>query len=314
MNHRHLHTISRELVHRTALAEVFVTELEQRADDVFASAVQLPRSHAFYTDHVGPLAGRYDPLLVMEAARQSGMAVVHQYFGVPMTRAFLLRTFNGRALNTDTWDICSVPADLEIVVGIERQFHADDGTLTGLAVRLDVSRAGTPMMIVDSKFSWIPRPEWVALRRNVRRGAGFEETVVPMTPPAAALPSDVCREVARNVVVTPPQRTGDTAAARLVTDVGHPTLFDHPVDHVPGSLQIEACRQLGAALVTERTDAPFATLECVKSRFNGFLELDQTSEITATLASSDDGRTLVRAQICQNGRSASEFDMIVRAA
>lgn len=242
------------------------------------------------------------------------MAVVHQFLGVPLTRAFLMRTFNGRALPTDSWEICSVPADLEIVVGIERRFRGDDDELTGLAVRLDVCRNGVPMMVVDSKFSWIPRPQWDALRRNVRRAAGCGETVSRLPMAERADPGVVGRESARNVVITPPHRSGDTATARLVNDLDHPTLFDHPVDHVPGSLQIEACRQLGTALVMTHTGAQTAALDCVKSRFAGFLELDHSSDITATIAATGDDHALLHVEICQNGRMASDFDMIVRTA
>ncbi|WP_370012895.1 AfsA-related hotdog domain-containing protein, partial [Nocardia cyriacigeorgica] len=83
---------------------------------------------------------------------------------------------------------------------------------------------------------------------------------------------------------------GDTAVATLVPDIGHPFLFDHPLDHVPGSLLIEACRQTALAMVLER--AP--RLVGVSSTFDRFVELDTPAECRAEIIGDTGGRTVVR--------------------
>ncbi|MBJ8345384.1 ScbA/BarX family gamma-butyrolactone biosynthesis protein [Antrihabitans sp. YC2-6] len=302
----HGRTISRDIVHRASIAEVFVTSLHKLRDDEYVTTAQLPRSHAYYCDHIGELGRSYDPMMVMEAARQSGMAVVHRFFDVPTGRAFLLRTFNGRSLSPDAWKICSTPADLSITVAVKRIFHTED-LPTGMAVQLDVRRGGEPMMSVDSKFSWIPRPVWDALRHQARSAVGLSDIVMPLPPGQRARAALVGRESQRNVVIAEPKIDGNTATATLVCDVDHPTIFDHPVDHVPGSLQIEACRQLGWALLAARTSGAAPRTECVKSTFTGFLELDRPSDVTAEIIDSGVGDTLVACTIRQSGRPAAEF-------
>lgn len=63
-------TVDRALVHRDSLGEVFLTDLRPLGDTCYAAAAQLPRSHAYYGDHLlRPSA--YDPVLLLEACRQS---------------------------------------------------------------------------------------------------------------------------------------------------------------------------------------------------------------------------------------------------
>ncbi|NEW37162.1 gamma-butyrolactone biosynthesis protein, partial [Nocardia cyriacigeorgica] len=98
------------------------------------------------------------------------------------------------------------------------------------------------------------------------------------------------RENWRNVVVGPVRSDGDTACATLVPDIGHPILFDHPLDHVPGSLLIEACRQTALAMVL--TQAP--RLMGVSSTFDRFVELDSPAECRAEVIARTGDRTVVR--------------------
>jgi 2-oxo-3-(phosphooxy)propyl 3-oxoalkanoate synthase len=299
-------TISRELVHRAAISEVFVTSLTRRRDDQFVTTAQLPRSHAFFGDHTGALENTYDPMMVMEAARQSGMAVVHEHFDVPFTMAFLLRTFNGRAIDGRAWDVEAKPAELTMVTQVTKLTFQQE-LLAGMAVTVDVKRSGAPMMVVDSKFSWIPKPQWISLRHDIRAKAGLPEAVeaIPHSQPVAA--SAVGRHLSKNVVISPPKFYGNTAKSLLVVDTGHATLFDHPVDHIPGSLQIEACRQIGVAALRSRFPDATPGLDCVKSTFEAFLELDRPSVIIAEIAEVTDDRAVVSCSIRQFGRPAAQF-------
>lgn len=304
-----VHTIPRELVHRIAIAEVFVTSIAARSEAEFVTTAQLPRSHAYFGDHTGGLEFRYDPMMVMEAARQSGMAVVHSYFGIPFDRAFLLRTFNGTAAAGPVWEIEAQPAELELVTRVTRLYKTDDA-LTGLSVEVEVTRRGVRMLSVDSKFSWIERKQWDLLRRNVRKAAGLSEEFTEALPVGTrATPAEVGRQLASNVVISSPRTAGDATIATLVSDTNHATMFDHPVDHVPGSLQIEACRQLGVSALNSRTGCGTAALDSVQSNFTGFLELDRPSEITATVVTVDDGHATIRATIDQFGRTAAHFEL-----
>lgn len=63
-------TVDRTLVHRDSLGEVFLTDLQPLGTASYVAAAQLPRSHAYYGDHLlSPNV--YDPVLLLEACRRA---------------------------------------------------------------------------------------------------------------------------------------------------------------------------------------------------------------------------------------------------
>ncbi|WP_226962330.1 AfsA-related hotdog domain-containing protein [Streptomyces sp. C8S0] len=76
-------TVSRQLVHRAAVCEVFLTDTRRRSDNDFLIAAQLPRVHSYYSDHLATPAA-YDPLLLLEVFRQTSILVAHEHLGVPL--------------------------------------------------------------------------------------------------------------------------------------------------------------------------------------------------------------------------------------
>ncbi|MFG1792406.1 ScbA/BarX family gamma-butyrolactone biosynthesis protein [Nocardia sp. NPDC049149] len=300
----HLHTISRRLAHRCAVSEVFVTSLDTVAEHEFVVGAQLPRMHAYYGDHLGSLGLRHDPLLVMEAARQAAIALTHEFYGVPGDMAFIVRSFNGTGADTRAWEIGTAPADLVMRARVPRR-HGHGDTLHGLDMVLEIDCGAESMMTVDGSFSWVTQRQWSGLRANFRKSLDLgpyrgASALVDRAPAA-----EVGRENWRNVVISPPQVTGATARSALVPDLGHPFLFDHQLDHVPGSLLIEACRQTALAMVLHR--AP--RLECVGSAFERFVELDRPAECVAEITGQQADRTVIHCEIRQCDTVAARIDL-----
>ncbi len=300
----HLRTISRELAHRCAVSEVFVTSLDAVAEHEFVAGAQLPRMHAYYGDHAGTLGLRHDPLLVMEAARQAAIALSHEFYGVPAEMGFIVRTFNGTGADTAAWTVGTAPADLVMRVRVPRR-HVRGDTLHGLDMVLEIDCGGESMMTVDGSFSWVTPRQWAALRSAFRKSLELGPYVGASALSDRAACAVVGRENWRNVVIGPPQLDGNTARATLVPDLGHPFLFDHELDHVPGSLLIEACRQTALAMVLHR--AP--QLECVGSSFERFVELDRPAECVAEITGQQADRTVIHCEIRQAGAVAAEIDL-----
>ncbi|WP_157758713.1 AfsA-related hotdog domain-containing protein [Cystobacter fuscus] len=86
----------------------------------------------------------------------------------------------------------------------------------------------------------------------------------------------------RNVFIARLERVSearpDELAAQLIFDPTHPYHFEHPQDHVPGMMLMEAGRQLGLAVTHlfygVALDAMFV-LNDVKARFRRFAELGE---------------------------------------
>ena len=272
----HQQTIRRELVHRTSISEVFVTSLSQghraSSDADFVAGAQLPRMHAYFGDHRGAQYGRHDPLVLMETARQAAIATTHEFFDVPLDSAFLVRQFNGVTHANDgadaaAWEVGNRPTDIDIALRVNNR-HMIAERLRGLDMVIELSWGGTMLMTVDGSFSWTSPQQWRGLRAQARAGAAPG----PVWAGVAAQPHDVGRVDARNVVIGPVVYEKGQAIAEIVTDTGHPGLFDHDLDHLPGSLMLEACRQLAIAHFGDGV-----RLGSVRSTFGQFVELDRPS-------------------------------------
>ncbi|NKY89384.1 ScbA/BarX family gamma-butyrolactone biosynthesis protein [Nocardia veterana] len=298
----HMRTISRHLAHRCAVSEVFVTSLDSAKTDEFVVGAQLPRMHGYYGDRPAPWDAEYDPLLVMEAARQAAIALTHEYFGVPADFGFVVRTFNGAVADSDRWRIGAAPADLVMAVQILRRHRRGD-VLQGVDMVLEIECDDTPMMIVDGSFTWVPPSRWAALRTHHRTALGPGETGAPVAPGQAAAPADVGRVNPRNVVVGPLRRIGAAGVTELVIDTGHPILFDHPVDHVPGSLLLEAARQTVIAMSTGEP----SRLLGVACTFERFVELDRRTECVVRGSDSVPGQ--LDCEIHQSGGVAARIGL-----
>ncbi len=308
--------VHRRLVHRCAVSEVFLTSMAAAprtgpdGERVHVLGGTLPGAHAYYGDHTGPQAGRHDPLAVMEVARQAGIAVSHEFFGVPMDHAFLVRVFDGVAVPGPQWEDTG-DRDVVVELTVSRE-HLHDGRRTGLDVVIEIARAGTLMTTVFGSLSWMPPRAWTALRGSGRERIGLPPSPSGVRPAIAAPAPAVGRAVQRNVVVGAPHRAGDRVEAPLVVDTGHPSLFDHPLDHVPGSLLLEAARQFAVA-VAGSSGRRAATL---RSRFDRFVELDLPTVCHTTIgpAGGGSGRDAVVVRVEQAGRTCAEIEVEFVAA
>ncbi|MEU0542246.1 ScbA/BarX family gamma-butyrolactone biosynthesis protein [Nocardia sp. NPDC005978] len=304
MTATHIRTIPRTLAHRHAIAEVFVTSLDTLAPDTFLVGAQLPRMHGHYGDHAGALGLRHDLVAVMEAARQASIAVTHEFYGVPTDRAFLVRTFNGTGPDTAAWEIGSAPADLVMRVrALRTHYRGDD--LQGLDLVLDIGCDGVPLTTVDGSFSWVAPGQWAAIRAGFRKQLGLGDFEGALGVGERAPAAVVGRENWRNVVIGPPVTAAGRTRAELVADTSHPILFDHQLDHVPGNLLIEACRQ--TALVALRPN--LRRLIGVTSTFHHFVELDRIAECVAEVTDAGVDATVVRCEIQQQGLIAASIDL-----
>lgn len=254
--------VTRELVHRSSVAEVFVTDGARAGDREFVVAAQWPRDHALYHPDENGLS---DPLLFAETLRQGMVYVAHRHCGVPLGRRFIGRDIDFEITDPAALRVEGVPLSV-FLVG-EWTWDGDDArgrSGARMDFRLVVGgRAcgwGTiSMLMVDER------------RYRLLRRLGGGASDAPATLPARTAASGAPR--------TPPHRVGrlrwrdcvlEEAARtdewRLRVDRDHAVLFDHPTDHIPMMVMLEGFRQLGHLKVHEACDGPFADLSFALAR------------------------------------------------
>lgn len=244
-------TIPRHMVHRAAVAEVFVTDAVSLGDDRFLIGAQWPRDHALYHPDA---EGRSDPLLVAETIRQALVYLAHWHYGVPLTHRFVGRNMDFEITDPDALRIGSQP--LPVVLDA-RWVWADNRPPQRHGMRLDVGlsvggrecgRGSLQVMAVDDR-----RYELLRRRANASSGAGIPSAGTPARHvPGSLDPSLVGRLRTKDSVVVPGTSPGEW---RLRLDLDHAILFDHPTDHVPLMVILEGVRQLGHALVSGHGDS-----------------------------------------------------------
>ncbi len=269
--------VRRELVHRTALAEVLLTDVRRTGEHQFTAAAQWPRSHPTF-DRAGD--GRHNPLLVAETLRELGICIPLQYYAVAPESHLLIGELEfsidpaaePRARYGGSEITCEVRADRFRPVG-----HSPPRSL-GLTARY----------LADGRefaqAQGIARILSPAAYRAIRGGDG---TLIPAPAPApSSSPATALTRPAPDLVgVTQAQDVliGADWHGRvrlLPADPYHPFFYDHPSDHVPGLVVLEAVRQ---AMAWQPAGAPARMVSC-ELRALRFTEADPPARITHTVA------------------------------
>ncbi|MEU2228333.1 ScbA/BarX family gamma-butyrolactone biosynthesis protein [Streptomyces sp. NPDC018347] len=316
-------TVPREYVHRAAVSEVFLTGW--RADPVgapdpsFTVTAQWPRSHALFARE----GGYQDPMLLLESVRQTGSLLAHAEFGVPFGHQFVMSDLTAHA---EPALLVSGPTPTEPELRtVCRDITRRDGRLTAMRYDVTVLRDGVPLGTATAAFRCMSP----AVYRRVR---GERPTLARGATPPAVAPFAVGHTSARHVVLAVPEpappaptrphlriqpwaqpRARPVPGARgrweLRVDTAHPTYFDHPVDHVPGMVLLEAARQAAHA----STGLPDALVLGVRGAFARYAELDAPCWIEAhPEPAGADGDVRVRVTGTQQRQTVFTADLTVR--
>ncbi|MFI2778810.1 ScbA/BarX family gamma-butyrolactone biosynthesis protein [Streptomyces sp. ALB3] len=299
--HTHLtSTVPREYVHRAAVSEVFLTGWDPTGPvgpddrDAFTIRAQWPRSHALFARE-----GVYqDPMLLIESVRQVGSLLAHAEFGVPFGHQFLMGEFSFDA-TPELLVAGMAPTDIElrtVCSDIVRRGHA----LSSMRYDVTVLRDGAALATAGAAFRCMSPSVFRRLR-------GDRPTAADRTTPLAIDPAAVGHNSARHVVLAE-LVPGALNRWELRVDTAHPTYFDHPVDHVPGMVLLEAARQAAHA----STGMPDALVLGLRSEFTRYAEFDAPCWIEAyPEPHGTEGDVLVRVKGTQGEEALFTAELVV---
>ncbi|MFF5188334.1 ScbA/BarX family gamma-butyrolactone biosynthesis protein [Streptomyces sp. NPDC000345] len=249
-------TVPRQLVHRAALSETLLTGWRRTGDDRFSVSSQWPRAHGL---HVSPDWSAYDPLLVVETIRQAGTLITHTEYDVPLDHQFVMQEFQVTTL-AGRLHVGPLPAEPEVELVFTDVQHRGR-RLAGARYTAHVLRDGDRVATADVAFTCVAAPVYRRLRGGRTPGS---VTAIPL--PAGLPPDAVDRALPADVVLSP---AAGSDRWQLRVDTAHPVFFDHPLDHVPGMLLLEAARQAALLLGADgRSPVAYHAL------FHRYAELD----------------------------------------
>ncbi|PNG23526.1 ScbA/BarX family gamma-butyrolactone biosynthesis protein [Streptomyces cahuitamycinicus] len=258
-------TVPKEYVHRAALAEVFLTDWTTTSPDTFTITAQWPRCHGFYAS----AHGLYDPMLLSETVRQASILLSHAGYGVPFGQQVSWSRFQ-YTVNPDAMRIELTPAELRLEVTCAVRYRRE--LPAAFTMHFQILRGASLLGEATTVSNCHPTAVYKRLRGGRDVGRVFAEAPQP-TPP---LPGADCgRDRLQDVVLSPceqPRRW------QLRVDTMHPVLFDHPVDHIPGMLLLEAARQAAHAAPPSGGERWPVSMEVA---FHRYVELNTPCWITA---------------------------------
>ncbi|MFG2222336.1 ScbA/BarX family gamma-butyrolactone biosynthesis protein [Streptomyces sp. NPDC048644] len=265
--------VRKEFLHLRFDESVLLTGWRRLADMEFTLTARWPGFTATATgDGV-----RHDPQVVARTIRQAGLLLAHGEFGAPMDHAVLLRTFDF-TVEADYQPPQDAPIDVTLHVSCAEMGRRGK-RLTGLHLHMDIrSFDGVLIGTGATDFEWID-PRVYRRLRDTHAAAVSEQP--PLAEPVA--PGLVGRHREDEVAIAP---TADPRRWQLRCDFSNTILYDHPVDHVPGLVMIEAAHQ--AAQLLEAGGAP-GTFHPTSARtsFDHYVEFDAPCWIEAKV--DDDG-------------------------
>ncbi|GHF30080.1 lactone biosynthesis protein [Streptomyces mashuensis] len=270
-----LQPVSRQLVHRAAVAEVFVTDGIREDDGRFLVAAQWPRDHALYhpDDH-----GLADPLLLAETIRQAAFYLAHAEFSVPQGHPFVARGLDFEITDPEALRVGHAPQ----LVFLEARWAWEDlRPPRRYDFRLELSLVvdGRPCGRGGLRGLAVPPRSYALLRRRSTDAASVTAAAARLAGPGGPRtmpPHQVGRLRSKDCVLEAGERPGEWL---LRPPLDHAILFDHPTDHVPFMVMLEGFRQLGHLRTHGGSAAPGGpeayTLTSVDAECGAFAELDE---------------------------------------
>jgi hypothetical protein len=256
-------TVPRVLVHRAAVSEVFITDLRVAGERTSHIGAQWPRAHSFF----GPKMRLHDPMLLAETIRQATLVVAHQAFGVALDAHFVLLELTYE-VQEEGLRLGPGPANVTLVGNVSDVRKRKD-SVAGMSVEFDCYRDGERVAGGVVRWRCISGASYARVRGD-NHNAGRTSA----TEPTPVAPHLVGRHHESDVVLGA-SPLPDTWLLRV--DTGHPVMFDHMVDHVPGMMVVEAARQ-AAQLLTGRPDLVPASGAFTYARY---IELDEPCIVRA---------------------------------
>lgn len=261
----------RRLTHKRFPENVLLTDIRACSDDHFVCSGRIPVDHRFF--NAGGRTPYEDILFYTEVGRQASLAVTHAFLNVSFDDVFIFERSRA-AMTPGIWN----PA-------LAREA---DSVVIEIKVRETVRRKNTVARVIAEHFmyvgdqhvfqgtgTWTMQP--AALFKRLRRATAESALQVDG--------ADLLRRYPSNVVISALESAQDNTAitASLFVNTAHPYFFDHPCDHVPGMLLLEACAQLsfGACAQAGRAPSPRMALMAYDMDFTQFVDCHVPTTLSA---------------------------------
>ncbi|MEE1736235.1 ScbA/BarX family gamma-butyrolactone biosynthesis protein [Streptomyces sp. BE147] len=259
-------TVANLLVRKTDPTEVLVTEWYEISDTQHVVTTEWPCSHPFYT----PEQEIHSPLLFTESTRQALALLSHTEFGIPLDHRlgweYISCSTTPEGLRTT-----GSPAEVKLHITHTSVNRRRLGCAR-LTAEIEATRDGVRMGSAQIRYT--AYPENVYRRLRGRYASAAESCARALPPGRPVNPALAGRKSDSDVVLSP---TTHDNLWFLRADLTHSVLFDHPHDHIPGMVLLEAFSQAAGMVCAPQAVRPLS----FDAVFKRYVELDQPCLIEA---------------------------------
>lgn len=226
--------VEKYLVHKAFNSEVFLTDSHRLDESSFEIAAFLPRAHTYYNDTQD--STRHDVSTLLEVFRQCSILVAHKFYGVALNSKFIFDSADFKVLHNEILENSPQSYQSIIKITILQVKHKrgnNYGLLLDMQLFIDSKKYATKIM----DMSWFAPKIYEKLRGKVAN-----ENYTPLDNHQISSKS-LGRNATTNIVITQFLQESQYFQTTIIPNQAHPAFFDHPLDHIPASLLIEASRQ-----------------------------------------------------------------------
>ncbi|MFI7386450.1 ScbA/BarX family gamma-butyrolactone biosynthesis protein [Streptomyces sp. NPDC049813] len=297
----HDQPVPRHLVHRAAVAEVFVTDAVRTGEHTFRVAAQWPRDHALY----GPGAGAVsDPLLFAETLRQAMVYLAHVHRGIPPTHQFLGNASSFEITDLEGLRAGGAPLDVELEVTWRWTPECRAPQRFGFHVEA--------LLLIDGLVRGRGSLGVVTMDRRLYARLRGQDTATSRLQPDATLRRLSAATVGRQRAWDSVLGVGRDGRWQVRAEPRHAVYFDHPTDHLPMMVMLESVRQVGHAV--QRTSGDGARdgflMVGAAGTFHAFAEFDAPLYVVprrSLVPTGTQRRFDARVDLVQNEAVVAEF-------
>lgn len=270
--------------------EVLVTTWRTHRDSAYLVIARWPRTHRFYT----PTPDGHAAHLFTETARQALALLAHAALDVPLSYRLGWEKFTS-TVSPDQLRARTNPATtVRLLVSYTSVTRRRLGSVH-LSASVTATRGEVPLGTAHMQYTAYPPRLYNRLRGRFADAEDAFTHALPTPPPLP--PALVGRHRPSDVVLSP---ATTPRTWRLRPDTHHPVLFDHPHDHIPGMVLLEACSQAATADANPQHVTPIG----FDTTFSRYVELDQPCWITAhDMPTTNHSHHRTRIHGTQNGKT-----------
>lgn len=237
-------TIDRCLVHNRNISEVLLTRGSSTGQHNYAVSAQWPRRHFHLQKH----DYHVDSALVAETLRQATIYVAHEFYGAPLDALFLM----GRMMFDRTnlpLSVLDGPWNVELVVQVQ-DVRKRGRSLASMTSIVSFQVGGTEVATGLGELKLVSR----GVYERILGAAAMIDVATPDENPDHRRGLDLIAD--------------STGGQRWVL-TPDPAYLEHPSDHVPGMLVMDAVREAGRRYLRD----DMAEMVQYDAYYSHFLEL-----------------------------------------